>query len=89
MRPPSTASPVTMACRRPPATATTLEALDVVAERAPDLHEVLAEQHAHGAAFLCRDGALIAATAVHTSAGQGKTTDAWYSGKHHRHGGNV
>lgn len=65
------------------------EALDVVAERAPDLHEVLDEQHAHGAAFLCLDGTLIATTAVHTPAGQGKTTDAWYSGEHHRHGGNV
>ena len=28
------------------------EALDVVAERAPDLHEVLDAQHAHGAAFV-------------------------------------
>lgn len=65
------------------------EALDVVADHAPDLHEVLAEQHAHGAAFLCLDGTLIATTAVHIPAGQGKSTDAWYSGKHHRHGGNV
>lgn len=56
------------------------EALDVVADHALDLHEVLDEQHAHGAAFVCLDGTLIATTAVHTPAGQGKTTDAWYSG---------
>lgn len=78
-----------MACPRPPATATTREALDVVADRAPDLHEVLDAQHAHGAAFVCLDGTLIATTAVHIPAGEGKSTDAWYSGKHHRHGGNA
>jgi hypothetical protein len=44
------------------------EALDVVADHAPDLHEVLDEQHAHGAAFVCLDGTLIATTAVHTPA---------------------
>lgn len=65
------------------------EALDVVADHAPDLHETLTEQHAHGAAFVCLDGTLIATTAVHIPAGQGKSTDAWYSGKHHRHGGKV
>ena len=63
------------------------EALNVVADHAPDLHEVLDEQHAHGAAFLCLDGTLIATTAVHIPAGQGKSTDAWYSEKHRRHGG--
>ena len=65
------------------------EALDVVADRAPDLHEVLDAQHAHGAAFVCLDGTLIATNAVHIPTEQGKTTDAWYSGKHHRHGGNT
>ena len=65
------------------------EALDVVADHAPDLHEVIADQCAQDAAFLCLDGNLIATNAVHIPAEKGKSIDACYSGKHHRHGGNV
>ena len=65
------------------------EALDVVADQAPDLREVLAAQRADKAGFVCLDGTLIATNAVHIPTEQGKTTDAWYSGKHHQHGGNT
>ncbi len=40
-QPLSTGWRVITACRRPPATATTLEALDVVADHRSDLHEAL------------------------------------------------
>lgn len=65
------------------------EALDVVAAHAPDLHQVIDHQHTKGSHFVCLDGTLITTNAVHTPAPQGKTNDWWYSGKHHRHGGNV
>ncbi|AZZ43257.1 IS5/IS1182 family transposase [Acidipropionibacterium jensenii] len=65
------------------------EALDVVADHAPDLPNVLEQQHHSGAGFVCLDGTLIATNAVQIPSPQGNGNDWWYSGKHHRHGGNV
>ncbi|GAB2485221.1 hypothetical protein GCM10027030_19150 [Luteococcus sediminum] len=47
------------------------------------------QQHHSGAGFVCLDGTLIATNAVQTPSPQGNGNDWWYSGKHHRHGGNV
>jgi hypothetical protein len=64
------------------------EAIDVIAARTPDLHQVLATARAEQWPFVCLDGTLIATPKLHgpkSAAGH----DAWYSGKHHRHGGNI
>ncbi len=63
------------------------EGLEVIAAHAPGLHEVLAAAHAAGAAYLCMDGTLVPTDRVAARAEAGH--DLWYSGKHHRHGGNV
>lgn len=63
------------------------EAIDVIAEQAPDLTEVLAHGREAGWAFVCLDGTLI-----DTSRSSAKSTaghDIWYSGEHHAHGGNI
>ncbi|MCG7323743.1 transposase family protein [Arsenicicoccus bolidensis] len=69
------------------------EAITVVAERQPDLHEVVAGQLVAGAPFVCLDGTLIHTNRCSTPStsgnGASKGNDAWYSGKHHHHGGNV
>lgn len=63
------------------------EAIDVIAERAPDLRDVLAHGLREGWEFVCLDGTLIPSVrcAARSEAGH----DLWYSGKHHRHGGNI
>jgi hypothetical protein len=63
------------------------EAIDVTAARAPDLVDVLARGLREGWEFVCLDGTLISTvrSARKSEAGH----DLWYSGKHHRHGGNV
>lgn len=63
------------------------EALDVIADRLPDLPDVLAEGHAAGWAFVCLDGTLIESS--RSSAKSVAGHDLWYSGKHHAHGGNI
>ena len=63
------------------------EALEVVAAAAPDLPEVLARDQAHGWAFTALDGTLIESTRTSTRSDVGH--DLWYSGKHHRHEGNI
>lgn len=63
------------------------EAIDVIAEHAPNLDEVLAEGKVTGWAFVCLDGTLIETTRCSARSAAGY--DLWYSGKHHRHGGNV
>ncbi len=63
------------------------EAIDVIAARVPDLHDVLARGLEHGWEFVCLDGTLI--PTVRSSRKSGAGHDLWYSGKHHRHGGNV
>jgi hypothetical protein len=63
------------------------EAIDVIAQQAPDLPEVLAAGRRSGWGFVCLDGTLIetSRSAAKSAAGH----DLWYSGKHHAHGGNV
>lgn len=63
------------------------EAIDVIAAQAPDLPQVLAIGHDAGWAFLTLDGTLIPTTRTRATSGNGH--DLWYSGKHHRHGGNI
>ncbi len=63
------------------------EGLNVIAERAPDLHEVLDRAHADGLAYLCLDGTLVLTDRVASRTERGN--DAWYSGEHRHHGGNV
>ena len=63
------------------------EAIDVIAEQAPDLSEVLDQARAAGWAFVCLDGTLIETS--RSSAESAAGHDIWYSGKHHAHGGNV
>jgi len=63
------------------------EAIDVIAAHAPALPDVLTRGLRQKWAFVCLDGTLVASTrsAARSQAGH----DVWYSGKHHRHGGNI
>ena len=63
------------------------EAIDVIAEQAPDLTRVLEQGQQAGWAFVCLDGTLIEIS--RSSAESAAGHDMWYSGKHHAHGGNV
>lgn len=64
------------------------EALEVIAQRAPSLSQVLEQMRQQGEPFLCLDGTLIHTSALHARE-PGRTTDAWFSGKHQAFGGNV
>jgi hypothetical protein len=63
------------------------EGIDVIAAHAPDLHDVLDQGLEDGWEFVCLDGTLI--PTVRSSRRCEAGHDLWYSGKHHRHGGNV
>jgi len=63
------------------------EGLDVIAARAPGLHDVLDDARAAGLAFLCLDGTLMPTDRVAARADGGH--HLWYSGKHHAFGGTV
>lgn len=63
------------------------EGIDVIAAQAPDLPDVLARGLAAGWQFVCLDGTLI--PCVRSAMPSESGHDAWYSGKHHRHGGNI
>lgn len=63
------------------------EGIDVIADHAPDLADVLAQALREGWSFVCLDGALIATDRCSAKGESGH--HAWYSGKHKRHGGNV
>ena len=63
------------------------EAIEVIAARAPDLHEVVTAGLEQGWAFVCLDGTLIPSTRSGERSAAGH--DLWYSGKHKRHGGNI
>ncbi len=63
------------------------EAIDVLADHAPDLHDVLDQGIRSGWEYVCLDGTLIASTRCRERSEAGH--DLWYSGKHHRHGGNI
>ncbi|KWX00888.1 transposase [Carbonactinospora thermoautotrophica] len=63
------------------------EGIDVLADAAPDLHQVLTRSRTEGISHLILDGTLVETdrVAACTEAGH----DEWYSGKHARHGGNI
>jgi hypothetical protein len=63
------------------------EAVDVIAQRAPDLHEVLERAREQSWTHLCLDGTLIPTTRCTAKGESGH--DLWYSGKHKQHGANV
>lgn len=63
------------------------EGIDVIAARLPDLPDVLQRGREAGWSFVCLDGTLIEST--RSSAKSDAGHDLWYSGKHHRHGGNI
>ncbi len=63
------------------------EGIDVIAERAPDLHDVLARGQREGWSHVSLDGTLIAIDRV--AARNEKGHHLWYSGKHKTQGGNV
>jgi hypothetical protein len=64
------------------------EAIDVLAAAAPGLHGALLAARTAGYSHVHLDGTLIR---TDRSCAVGPTTgvDLWWSGKHHRHGGNV
>jgi hypothetical protein len=67
------------------------EGTEVLAMQAPDLHEALERAREEGIPFVILDGKLFASDRVaeQITSVKGNEIDAWYSGKHHRPGGNV
>jgi DDE superfamily endonuclease len=67
------------------------EVIAVLAEQAPDLHEVLRTAKTNGVTHLILDGKLFSTDrlAEQTTSVKGEQIDAWYSGKHREPGGNV
>ena len=67
------------------------EVIDVLAARAPDLHQALQRAQDDGWSHLILDGKIIDTDrlGVKTLSKKGKTIDAWYSGKTHDFGGNI
>jgi hypothetical protein len=63
------------------------EGIDVLAEQAPDLHQVLHRAQLEGWSHVDLDGTLIETDRVAAKNQNGH--DAWYSGKHKKHSGNV
>jgi hypothetical protein len=64
------------------------EALDVIADHTPDLHQVLAAGRQQRWSHVCLDGTLIPTNRSNQkSADTGY--DLWYCGKHKRHGANI
>jgi hypothetical protein len=67
------------------------EDTEVLAARAPDLHEALERAREEGTPFVILDGKLFSTDRLdeQVTSVKGEAIDAWYSGKHHRPGGNV
>jgi hypothetical protein len=67
------------------------EVIAVLAAEAPELPDALARAMADGVAFVILDGKVIPADRCRekTVSVKGEVIDLWYSGKAHRHGGNV
>jgi hypothetical protein len=67
------------------------EVIAVLAECAPDLHEVLEQAHEEDLAYVILDGKLFAADRYGetTTSVKGKPIDLWYSGKAHHQSGNT
>jgi len=63
------------------------EGIDVLAEQAPGLAEVLEEAKTSGITHLNLDGTVVRTDRVSTPGPNG--ADLWWSGKHKHHGGNV
>lgn len=67
------------------------EVIDVLADRAPDLHQALERAIADGLPHLILDGKIFDTDRCRTTTTsvKGEQIDAWYSGKTHDFGGNV
>lgn len=67
------------------------EGTEVLAAQAPDLHEALQRAREEGTPFVILDGKLFSTdrAAEQVTSVKGSQIDAWYSGRHHRPGGNV
>ncbi len=67
------------------------EGTEVLAARAPDLHEALERAREEGTPFVIPGGKLFSTDRLdeQVTSVKGEAIDAWYSGKHHRPGGNV
>jgi DDE superfamily endonuclease len=67
------------------------EAVRVLAEQAPDLHDALEQAKADGLAYVILDGKVFSSDRCleKTISVKGDPIDLWYSGKAHEHGGNV
>jgi DDE superfamily endonuclease len=67
------------------------EVIEVLAAAAPELPEALERARADGVAFVILDGKVIACDRCRekTLSAKGEAAGLWYSGKAHRHGGNV
>jgi hypothetical protein len=67
------------------------EAVDVLSEQAPGLTEALERALAEGVPYVILDGKVFGTDrcAETATSVKGEEIDAWYSGKAHRHGGNV
>jgi hypothetical protein len=67
------------------------EAIDVLADAAPTIHEALGNAAADGLAHLILDGKIFDAAAcrIKTTSVKGEQIDLWYSGKTSGFGGNV
>jgi hypothetical protein len=67
------------------------EVIEVLAGRAPDLREALERAREDGMPHVILDGTVIPAERCHekTVSVQGELIDVWYSGKAHKHGGNI
>ena len=67
------------------------EGTEVLAARAPDLPEALERAREEGTPFVIPDGKLFSTDRLseQVTSVKGEAIDAWYSGKHHRPGGNV
>jgi hypothetical protein len=63
------------------------EGIDVLADRAPDLHQVLVRCRREGMSHVILDGMLITCDRVAGVTEEGN--DLWYSGKHKEFGGNI
>jgi DDE superfamily endonuclease len=64
------------------------EGIDALAARAPDLHTALEHAKAGQISHLSLDGVLIPTDRCKTP-GPTEGVDLWWSGKHHKHGGNI
>ena len=67
------------------------EVILVLARQAPDLHEALQRAAGEGVPHVILDGKIIPAGRCREKiiSVKGETIDLWYSGKAHRHGGNI